>query len=796
MRAIGRLFGRGRAHKAGPRELLKAATTPRLAVSAVLTAALAIGGFVALEGALETKTRQREARLVDGAFEQARVNLGAHAAALAGGVGLIAGRTPLETLGHVRRALAEAAAAPADSLLLILSHGEVMQAALGPKGVMDETAARPIRAQAERMLGRHQGGRLLQPQDVALVEGRPVILVHAIQAAAPAAPSAPEAGRHVRSITIALRLDEAMLATMRTRLGLPSLRIDAGEAPEQPGFVSTLLRDGTGAPVATMRWSAAHEGQLVRASAKALVIVLVAIAIFLIVSARRRRREIGELVSEVESQAFDVAMRDPLTGLLNRASFKRKLEGHLDARSGAELIGVVYIDLDRFKQVNDGYGHLKGDELLCAVSERLRDLAETGLSIARLGGDEFAMLVEQQTRPEDIVELAERACACLSVPFQLGEVEASIGGSVGVSICPIDGEDPTELLRRADIAMYRAKTGGRNMTVRFDNSMDSDVQERRVLENDLRRAIERDQLWVAYQPFWASDGQTLIGAEALLRWSHPERGEISPGFFIPIAEEAGLIHDIGEWMYRRAIAESVGWKGVRLALNVSPMQFRRPGLAGRIKQVVTEQGFEPERLEIEITEGVLMEDADAAVKFIRSFREMGVHVALDDFGTGYSSLSYLRRFPFDKLKVDQSFVRALGTGSGTTAIIHSVIALGRALGLTVHAEGVETLEHHIFLRAAGCHHLQGFYFARPMTVAQMQELVDKSLVRPEVARRDLPETEPSSAASAQAAGFDGGVDLAALLREKVAALKTALGDAGAAPEAPPQGPDPAQRAAS
>jgi EAL domain-containing protein (putative c-di-GMP-specific phosphodiesterase class I) len=363
----------------------------------------------------------------------------------------------------------------------------------------------------------------------------------------------------------------------------------------------------------------------------------------------------------------------------------------------------------------------------------------------------------------------------------LGEVEALIGGSIGVSICPLDGVEHQELLRRADIAMYRAKSDGRSNTVRFDISMDKDVHELRALEADLRHAIERNEMSIAYQPFWASDGQTIVGVEALLRWKHPKRGQVSPAYFVPIAEEAGLIHEIGEWAIASAMRQAKPWGGISLAVNVSPIQFKRPALAERIKELLGETGFEPERLEIEITEGVLIDDAEAAVKFMRGFKEIGVHIALDDFGTGFSSLSYLRRFPFDKLKVDQSFVRALGSGPGTAAIIHSVIALGRALGMTVHAEGVETLEHHIFLRAAGCHHLQGFLFSRPLAAADMELLLASRTVRP------APKSMLARAAAAalvppprtEAPTFEqAGPDLGVQLRARVAEMKQALGGAG------------------
>ncbi len=771
---------------ANPRELLKAATNPRLAVVSLVLAALTILATVFSTMVSEREWLAREQQLMRKAFEQTTSTIVAQVAGIAGGMQGPAGRTRLELLTNAHRMLVDNAGVAANSLELFMTEAGQALDGVDAAGVIAVQRYQLVAGEIGRKPGFTRRGSLFSDVEFVRSGDRAALVVSAVlsrqQARGPVAGPPPQ-------LVAVYWLEEPALEILRTQLLSPSLRIvhDPVEAA-QPGAITLDLHSAAGETVAQLRWMQANQAEKLRIPILLIAAILLVTAIAIAVISRRQRREVHDLVGEVETQVYDVAMRDPLTGLLNRASFKRRLETLVAKRDDGELIGIVYIDLDRFKQVNDGYGHLKGDELLCAVTERLRDLAPNGLTIARLGGDEFAMIVEGRKTEDGIMDLAERACECLGFPFQLGDVEAVIGGSVGVSICPIDGEEHQELLRRADIAMYRAKSGGRSNTVRFDVSMDNDVQERRALETDLRHALERGELWLAYQPFWASDGQTLVGVEALIRWNHPVRGQVSPAFFIPIAEEAGLIHEVGEWAMRTAMTQCKGWSGITLAVNISPMQFRRVGLAGRIRELMAETGFEAERLEIEITEGVLMEDADAAVKFIRAFREMGVHVALDDFGTGYSSLSYLRRFPFDKLKVDQSFVRALGTGPGTSAIIHSVIALGRALGLTVHAEGVETLEHHIFLRAAGCHHLQGFYFARPMTIPQIEALLLEKTVRPafkplfnEAALADEGYRPPSKGTGEP----DSTVDLGARLREKVAAMKAALGEpAQLAPPSP------------
>lgn len=444
-----------------------------------------------------------------------------------------------------------------------------------------------------------------------------------------------------------------------------------------------------------------------------IMLALCGVVLAILKSLRFSRKASG-LVHAIESAAYDRATRDPLTGLHNRSGFKMRLDDALESRVDQELVGVVYIDLDRFKEVNDGFGHETGDQLLIAVTERLAQVCGRDVTIARLGGDEFAIVVTRRDNAESIVQLGEAISRELGLPFILGTTEVAIGGSVGISIAPEDGRDATELVRRADISMYRAKTGGRGQAIRFHASMEDEIRRRKMLEGELRHAIARGQMEVWYQPFMASDGETLIGVEALMRWTHPIEGNISPAVFIPLAEETGQIVEIGEWAMRVAMQDAMRWPGVHLAINVSPVQFRSKELVKTTIAMIEEIGIERDRVEIEITEGVLMEDADAAVEVIQGFRDERLHVALDDFGTGYASLSYLRRFPFDKLKVDQAFVRNLSVTPGAAAIIHSVVALGRSLGMTVHAEGVETLEHHIFLRAAGCHHFQGYYFSRPM----------------------------------------------------------------------------------
>lgn len=455
------------------------------------------------------------------------------------------------------------------------------------------------------------------------------------------------------------------------------------------------------------------------------LLVSLAISIGASLSNMAHFRRTVATVRRIESIVLDRAMRDPLTGLHNRTGFKTRLDEALESRKDDALLGVIYVDLDKFKDVNDTFGHEMGDRLLVAVAETLRSQAGPKADIARLGGDEFAMVVHGRSSAEQIEQLAHDISAALGQPFLIETTELSIGGSVGVVIAPMDGTESTVLVRRADISMYQVKGAGRGQALRFNSSMEHELIRRKFLQGELRHAIGRNQLQVWYQPYLSSDGETVVGVEALLRWIHPEEGMISPGVFIPLAEETGVIVEIGEWAMRQALNDALALDDIHMAINVSPVQFRRPDFLEHTLKVVGESGVEPRRVEIEITEGVLMEDAETAISIINGFRAAGIHVALDDFGTGYASLSYLRRFPFDKLKVDQAFVRNLGQSNGSAAIIHGVVSLGRSLGMVVHAEGVETLEHHIFLRAAGCHHFQGFYFSKPMPLTDLHRYLEK-----------------------------------------------------------------------
>ncbi len=622
------------------------------------------------------------------------------------------------------KALAEARAAGL-FLFLVAADGRLVETANGLRlGTIEgEASARALMGDALADPGRTD---LLAGGEAFSISGNAAALVFV----EPFKPSGLAGTARARRAVVAVwPLDPDALSARFNDFGLGEMRMSR-EPPresERGGIFVPAGNSGVGFYIswvnpmtATLHW--VHLLPLVS-------LALVGVLLTILKSVRFQREATG-LVADIERAAYDRATRDPLTGLHNRSGFKIRLDEAVAQRSGDQLVGVVYIDLDRFKEVNDGYGHEMGDKLLVAVTERLTALCGDHVMIARLGGDEFAAIVMQRRSPDEIVRLGEAISRELGQPFLLGTTEVVIGGSVGIAVAPEDGADSTELVRRADISMYRAKTGGRGQAIRFHASMEDEIKRRKFLEGELRHAVARGQLQVNYQPYLASDGDSLVGVEALMRWKHPTEGDISPGIFVPLAEETGLIVEIGEWMMRRAMTDALSWPGVHVALNVSPVQFRRKELVANTAQMADEVGIERARVEVEITEGVLMEDAEAAIEVIQGFRDAGFHVALDDFGTGYASLSYLRKFPFDKLKVDQAFVRNLGVTAGSAAIIHSVVALGRSLGMTVHAEGIETMEHHIFLRAAGCHHFQGYYFAKAMPKAEMDAYVARKQVAP------------------------------------------------------------------
>jgi diguanylate cyclase (GGDEF)-like protein/PAS domain S-box-containing protein len=415
-----------------------------------------------------------------------------------------------------------------------------------------------------------------------------------------------------------------------------------------------------------------------------------------------------------EARIAFLAQHDGLTGLPNRNLLRQQMDDILaHTRRSAEKVAVLVLGLDNFKAVNDALGHSVGDKLLRAVAKRLRSTLREGDTLARLNSDEFAMIQSGLTRPEDAVLLARRLMEAIGEPFLLDGHSAVIGATIGIAMAPGDGDDSETLLKNADMALSRAKTDCRGTFSFFEAAMDARAQTRRKIEMELRDAIQGDRLQPYYQPLIDLSAGRITGFEALVRWPHPERGMVSPAEFIPVAEETGLINAVGGLMLRRACKDAVTWPDdVRVAVNLSPLQFRTGNLLSIVMDALKQSGLPAKRLELEITETLLLEKSSQVLATLHALRALGVRISMDDFGTGYSSLSYLRSFPFDKIKIDQSFVRDLGANREAQAIIRSIVSLGKGLGVTITAEGVETEAELSCLRAEGCHEGQGFLFSR------------------------------------------------------------------------------------
>jgi diguanylate cyclase (GGDEF)-like protein len=419
-----------------------------------------------------------------------------------------------------------------------------------------------------------------------------------------------------------------------------------------------------------------------------------------------------------EQRLAHMARLDQLTGLPNRLLFSEHMQSSLAARRSEDSLAVLWLDLDRFKAVNDNFGHPAGDALLRNVGARLLACVGNDDMVARLGGDEFAIIMGGAIQPHDASALAQRVITALSQPFAIEQQEIRIGVSVGIAVSCEGMNDPEELLKRADLALQRAKADGRGQFRFFDANMEV----RRLLEQDLHRAVAEQEFELFYQPL-IEVGRGIAGFEALLRWRHPTRGMVTPDKFIALAEEIGLIEPIGSWVLRRACTDAAAWPAeLKVAVNLSPLQFKGD-LVGDVGRALHETGLSPSRLELEITESLFLQDDDAVLGTLRAVRALGVRIAMDDFGTGYSSLSYLQRFPFDKIKIDKSFVQGMTEKSDCLAIVRAVISLGRSLGMVVNAEGVETETQCATLISEGCGELQGYLFSRPQPAVAVTSMV-------------------------------------------------------------------------
>jgi diguanylate cyclase (GGDEF)-like protein len=433
---------------------------------------------------------------------------------------------------------------------------------------------------------------------------------------------------------------------------------------------------------------------------------------------------------EIERQAADLhhlAYHDALTGLLNRAAFRDLVSEALnDPTLAAAEPTVLFMDLDRFKAVNDVHGHEIGDKLLSKMAARLSEVAGDAATVARLGGDEFAIFLFEGATSGAGMELAQRIVTAAGQPFHIDGQPFQVGASCGVARASDCDHRLESMLKGADLAMYRAKLAGRGRPVLFEEQMLREQHERNALEVDLRQAIQDDALEVHYQPLVNTETDRITAFEALVRWPHPERGVLEPDDFIPLAEETGLIIPLGRAVLRHACVEAAGWpEDIRIAVNLSPLQFRDPELLGHIRDILAATGLDPKRLELEVTESALLDAGKQNFEIMRAIRALGIRVSMDDFGTGYSSLSYIQNFEFDKIKIDQRFIRDLRNGQNGAAIIKAIIDLGVSVGIETTAEGIETDEELDAVRSYGCVEMQGFLFSRPMDSAAARAFIEE-----------------------------------------------------------------------
>ncbi|MEY2457851.1 MAG: hypothetical protein QOK06_2994 [Acidimicrobiaceae bacterium] len=533
-----------------------------------------------------------------------------------------------------------------------------------------------------------------------------------------------DAGAAPSPLVLTVRtIDQSVLASISDRLQLANLRMIDHRA-DPAGDNAYAFTDGRNQPIVRFAWLPQKPGAAILASVVPFIGIALAGFALLAGLVLRYMRNTAATIIAGENRLRYLALHDPLCGLPNRNFFSERLETVIaEVKRGGARVAVFYIDLDHFKDVNDTLGHPIGDEIIRNVTLRLSHIMRGDDLVARLGGDEFAVITAASSDHGALHEIASRMIGTLCAPYSVSGHTIVIGASIGIAVIDQRAGGSADIMRYADMALYRAKNEGRNRACIYDAVMDADLSQRKLVEQDLRETIENDGLKVFYQPIFNASGDKVVGVEALARWPHRTRGLIPPGEFIPIAEHSGLIIELGAQVLRRACLDGMAWPGITVSVNVSPLQFRRLDFVSMVERILAETGFDPKRLELELTETTLLGNVESAEAAMLRLKALGVQLALDDFGTGYSSLLYLRRFPFDKLKIDRSFVLSIEKAADAAAIVHAVVSLGRGLGMKVTAEGVETAEQHLFLRAAGVHYMQGFRFGKPTEPAEIAKRI-------------------------------------------------------------------------
>ncbi len=580
---------------------------------------------------------------------------------------------------------------------------------------------RKVEADMARMEGRYRGLLEAAPDAMVVVnEAGEIVLLNLQAEKRFGYPRDELLGQKVTNI-IPVGFAERLIADS-TRTAAEALAQQIGTGIE----LTAVRKDGSAFPIEIMLSPLeSAEGILVTAAIRDITV--------------RKKAEAAALAMTL--QMVHSAEHDTLTGLPNRLLFNDRVGQAIAlARRHNHKVAVLSLDIDGFKRINDSLGHSTGDKLLQSIAKRLLDCVRASDTVSRQGGDEFVVLLSEVEQEEDTAILARRMLKQVSRRHAIDHQDLHITASIGVSVYPDDGKEAETLIKNADTAMHQAKEKSRQSYQFFEPTMNVRAVERQSIEESLRRALERRELVLHYQPKVELSSRRITGAEALIRWNHPTRGLVPPAQFISVAEESGLIRPIGAWVLREACEQARAWTedglpALTMAVNVSAMEFRNDTFLDGVFAALATTGLDPHRLELELTESVLVKRAESAASILQALREKGVQVALDDFGTGYSSLSYLRRFPVDALKIDQSFVRQISTGGDDTIIVTAIIALARSLKLRVVAEGVETAEELAFLRMHQCDEVQGYYFSRPVPPQQFASLLRTGIPEPATAAR-------------------------------------------------------------
>jgi len=565
----------------------------------------------------------------------------------------------------------------------------------------------------------------IQASEIDIIDGRPQILTASL--VQPDFGTAYPVGDRAPIVVTVMDIDKAFLDDLANHFLLTGVRVALDGVKSDPDLAYTALKNARGTPVARIAWIPQRPGQALLTKALPGLLAFLALLAMVVATVMRRGRNAANSLMASEARARHMAHHDPLTGLSNRALFTDRLHQATElARRTGDRTAVLCIDLDRFKDVNDTLGHQSGDELIQIAADRLRVICRSTDTLARLGGDEFAIILGDD--PKAAASLAGRIVENLNLSVELSAGRVFLGASVGVTV--VDAStDAEEALRQADVALYRAKAEGRGQYAFFESEMDSAMKVRRAIEADLRLALaDEGQLYMVYQPQVGPNGK-MFGLEALVRWDHPQRGALSPAFFVPIAEECGLIDKLGLFTLRRAFRDSLRWPGLKMAVNVSARQIAQPAFPDDLARILAETGARAENLELELSEGLLLGDDPHTHQTLKRLRDMGFSLALDDFGTGYSSLAYLRRYPIDKIKIDRSFIANLGVDQEADAVIRAIVKLARALNLSIIAEGVETQDQRGRLSAVGCNRVQGFIYSKAVGADAIDGLIaQKNLV--------------------------------------------------------------------